>query len=91
MSDTGANACFSPGPLKGLTISQYNNYKQAWNKFNDVYNYNSQVSTIIGADPVARVSYYRFATMAEMQQYRQGQSLHSITYPTSNWDSIGTG
>lgn len=86
-----SGACFSLGPLRGLSFGDYKTKKAAWNVFKDVYNYNAQVSTIIGTNPSASISYYRFADSLEIHQYRQGQSLHSLAYPTSNWDSIGTG
>ena len=79
------------GPQIGLSSSQLLIYKTAWNTFNNVYTYNAQVSTIVGSNPSAYVSYYRFANAVEIEQYRQGQLLHSITFPTSNWDSIGSG
>ena len=92
MSSSGSGLpCFSLGPIVGLTHSQYQNYRMSWFKFNSVLSYNAQVSTIIGNDPSADISYYRFANNIEIQQYRQGQSLHSIVYPNSNWDSIGSG
>jgi hypothetical protein len=86
-----SGGCFKLGPITGLTQSQYQKYKIAWSKFSDVWSYNSQVSTIIGSNPSAVISYYRFTDNNEIQQYRQGQFLHSIVYPTSNWNSIGSG
>ena len=86
-----SGGCFSLGPLRGLSFADYQTKRMAWNVFEDVYKYNAQVSTIIGTNPTASISYYRFVDNAEIQQYRQGQSLHSLAYPTSNWDSIGTG
>jgi hypothetical protein len=94
-SSSGNNSlnlpCFSLGPILGLSHAQYQNYRTAWFKFNDVLSYNARVSTIIGSNPRADVSYYRFANNMETQQYRQGQALHSIVYPASNWNSIGSG
>ena len=86
-----SGGCFSLGPLRGLSFADYQTKRAAWNTFENVYNYNVSVSTIIGTNPTASISYYRFADSAEIQQYRQGQSLHSLAYPRSNWNSIGTG
>jgi hypothetical protein len=86
-----SGGCFSLGPVTGLSQTQYQTSRTAWAKFNDVWGYNAQVSTIIGCNATANVSYYRFVDNKELQQYRQGQLLHSIAYPTSNWNSIGSG
>lgn len=85
------SGCFSLGPMKSLSFAQYKQYQAAWQVFNDVWDYNIQVSTIVGTNPNTKLSYYRFTDSVELQQYRQGQMLHSIAYPTSNWNSIGTG
>lgn len=83
--------CFSLGPMRGLSFSQYKQYQAAWQIFNQVYTYNANVSTIMGINPTAQLSYWRFVDTREIQQYRQGQNLHTIAYPSSNWTSIGTG
>lgn len=85
------SGCFSLGPMKSLSSAQYKQYQSAWQTFNNVWDYNIQVSTIIGSNPSANISYYRFTGNIELQHYRQGQILHSIAYPTSNWNSVGTG
>ena len=78
------------GPQIGLSSSQLLQYRTSWATFNNIYNYNASVSTIIAANPTAAISYYRFSSAVETEQYRQGQYLHSMTYPNSNWNSIGT-
>ena len=80
-----------PLPTRGLTIRQYEAYKTAWNTFETVYTYNAQVSTIMGSNPTASVSYWRFQSGDEKGRYIQGQFLHQQTYPKSNFDSIGSG
>ena len=86
-----SGGCFSLGPMTGLSFSQYKQYQLAWGVFNQVYAYNANVSTIMGSNPSARLSYWRFADSAEIAQYRQGQQLHTLAYPNSNWTSIGSG
>jgi hypothetical protein len=80
--------CFSL-PIKGLSIRQYDIYKKSWNTFDKIQSYNAQVSTLIGLNPTASVSYWRFANGDEKGQYIQGQYLHQQAYPGSNFNSIG--
>ena len=83
--------CFSLGPQTGLSFGQYITAKQGWYIFETVWGYNTNISTILAANPSAAVSYWRFENSAQLEQYRQGQQLHSIAYPASNWNSVGTG
>ena len=57
--------------------------------YDKIQTYNAQVSTIVGSNPTASVSYWRYASGDEKAQYIQGQYLHQQAYPGSNFNSIG--
>ena len=44
--DTGVFACFDVSGFRGMTPIQFRIYKDAWNTFNRVQSYNSNISTL---------------------------------------------
>jgi hypothetical protein len=60
-----------------LSQSQYMTYKEAWNIFNKVENFNSNVSTFKASHPKVLMNYYQFANNTEKNKYNDGLSLHT--------------
>jgi hypothetical protein len=72
-----------------LTINQSQKiiYQNAWNTYNRIQSFNSNVSTIHSSGNY-RLQYYTFISYAERESFRQGQYLHYQRYPNSNWSSV---
>jgi hypothetical protein len=68
--------CFGEiSSFKGITYSQLNNYRYAWNTFNRIEKINSNVSTLHGNSNFS-LSYYTFIDQTEKNMYDTGLSLH---------------
>ena len=76
--DTGVFACFDVSGFRGMTPIQFRIYKDAWNTFNRVQSYNSNISTQRGNGNTS-LSYYQFFNNQERTLWRQGQTLF-VTY-----------
>ena len=84
---TGVFACFDVSGFRGMTPIQFRIYKDAWNTFNRVQEYNSNISTLrAGGNKI--LNYYQYVDQKERNQFRQGQSLHAQVYPLSNWNAV---
>ena len=66
--------------MSGLTFSQNLTYRTAWNTFNRVQTFDSNVSTQIKSG-VSGLQYYNFSNYIEKAQFTQGQYLHLQAYP----------
>lgn len=62
-------------------------YQQAWNTYNTVQLFNSNISTLRGAGDKTW-TYYTFTSYDESSAFTVGQYLHSQRYPNSNWATI---
>lgn len=85
--DSGVYSCFDLSGIKGLTPIQFRIYKDAWNTFNTVQAYNSNISTL-RAGGNKKLNYYQYYDQNERNQYRTGQMLHTQVFPLSNWSSV---
>ena len=85
--NTAGFACFDLSGLRGLTPVQFRLYKDAWNTYNRVQSYNSNISTLRSGG-AKFLNYYQFVDMVEKNQYTRGQQLHVQVYPLSNWASV---
>jgi hypothetical protein len=80
------NTCDLSG-FKFLTFSQKQEYQQAFQIFNKVQNYNSNVSTLRSAGQL-NIPYYQFITNEEKTKFIQGRFLHVQSYPNSTWPLV---
>jgi hypothetical protein len=73
----------------GLNFSQLLEYKDAWNTFNRIQNYNSNASTLINAG-ASDQHYYNFSNYTEKNMFNRGQLLHIKAYPyySTLWYSV---
>jgi hypothetical protein len=79
-----ANYCLDLSGFLYLSQSQKLQYQQAWNVFNKVQLYNIHISTLRN-DGDTTLTYYQFPTNQEMTYFIKGQSLHTFSYPSTNW------
>ena len=77
--DTGVYSCFDVSGFRYMTPTQFRIYKDAWNVFNRVQSYNSNISTLRDSGNKI-LNYYQFYDQNERTQYRQGQQLHSQVF-----------
>jgi hypothetical protein len=80
------NYCDLSG-FKFLTFSQKTEYQRAWQIFDNVQNYNSNVSTLRSAGEQT-LTYFQFISGEEKTKFLQGRLLHIQSYPNSNWDFV---
>ncbi len=73
--------------FKFLTFSQKDEYKRAWQIFNNVQTFNSNVSTLRFNGDLT-LTYYQFISGEEKTKFLQGRFLHIQSYPNSNWDFV---
>jgi hypothetical protein len=61
---------------------------RAWNEFEAVEAADSATrSTAIGGGATASVTWYAFAGEGERRLYRDGQQMHALAIPGTNWQS----
>jgi hypothetical protein len=65
----------------GLTNLQYIQYTNAWNTFNRIQRYDSNVSTAVH-NGATGLQYYNFSNYIEKNAFIQGQQLHIKLYPS---------
>lgn len=73
--------------FKFLTFAQKNEYSQAFQLFNTIQNYNSNVSTL-RAGGQSNLTYYQFIFNEQKTKFLQGRMLHIQAFPNSNWDFV---
>jgi hypothetical protein len=84
---TGVFPCFDLSGFKSMSPIQFRIYKDAWNTFSRVQEYNSNISTLrSGGNTI--LNYYQYVNQYERTQFRQGQMLHTQVYPLSNWIAV---
>lgn len=75
------------GTYTALSFGQAVKYDNAWRKYVEVQNYNSNVSTIWG-NGNKNVKPYPFSGAQERNLFNQGQALFQQAYPGSNTNLI---
>ena len=88
MSDSCSFPIFTTFGFLTLNQSQKLIYKDAWNTFNRIQSFNSNVSSLRSLSNTSNLTYYTFVSYAEKNSFRQGQFLHQQIYPNSNWNSV---
>jgi hypothetical protein len=83
---SSVNTCDLSG-FKFLTFAQKTEYQRAWQIFNNVQAFNSNVSTLRAAGQ-KNLTYYQFISNIEKTKCLQGQYLHVQSYPASNWQFV---
>ena len=73
--------------FKFLTFAQKQEYQRAWQIFNNVQTFNSNVSTL-RFQGNSNLTYFQFISSEEKTQFLQGRFLHIQSYPNSNWDFV---
>jgi hypothetical protein len=73
--------------FKFLSQSQKLEYQQSWRIFNAVQLSNIKTSTL-RAEGNQFLTYYQFKTNEENTFFTRGQSLHTFSYPITNWASV---
>lgn len=84
--------------FKFLTFSQKLEYQRAWQIFDNVQAFNSNVSTLrftgnalnsnmstIFIQGNSNLTYYQFISGEQKTKFLQGRFLHIQSYPNSNW------
>ena len=86
-----ANNCyFGTFNLNGILCvnqSQKIIYNRAWDNYNRIQTYNSNVSTLL-FNGAKQIPYYTYVSYAERDSFRVGQFLHTQVYPNSNWNTV---
>jgi hypothetical protein len=80
------NYCDLSG-FKFLTFSQKSEYTRAFQLFDTIQNYNSNVSTLRFQGQTT-LTYYQFISNVEKTKFLQGRFLHIQSFPNSNWDFV---
>ena len=62
-------------------------YKTDWNNFERIQAFDSNISTQ-RSNGSTNLSYYHFVDYAERNSFKNGQSLHVLYIPNSNWDVV---
>jgi hypothetical protein len=86
--------------FKFLTFAQKQEYQRAWQIFNNVQAFNSNISTLRFTGNIStmqmstfqqgnsNLTYYQFISGEEKTKFLQGRFLHIQSYPNSNWDFV---
>lgn len=85
---SATNVCFDLSGFKYMGSVQRQQYLNAWDTFNRVQTYNSNVSTLRATGSYPTLMYYQFTGGLEKSIYTTGQFLHQQRYPQSNWNSV---
>jgi len=70
-----------------LPQNVYVKYKTDWNTFERIQAFDSNVSTV-RATSTTNLSYYSFVNYVERASFKNGQYLHVLYLPNSNWDLV---
>jgi len=80
------NYCDLSG-FKFLSFAQKQEYSYAFQLFNNIQTYNSNVSTL-RAGGASNLSYFQFVSNVDKTKFLQGRFLHIQSFPNSNWDFV---
>jgi hypothetical protein len=70
-----------------LPQNVYVKYKTDWNTFERIQAFDSNVSTV-RATSTTNLSYYTFVDYVEKNSFKNGQYLHVLYLPNSNWNVV---
>jgi len=73
--------------FKFLTFAQKQEYSQAFQLFNQVQAFNSNVSTL-RSQGNSNLTYYQFLYNEDKTKFLQGRLIHIQAFPSSNWDFV---
>ena len=73
--------------FKFLSFAQKLEYQRAFQLFDTIQNFNSNVSTLRSGGNLT-LTYYQFISNVEKTKFLQGRFLHIQSYPNSNWDFV---
>jgi hypothetical protein len=73
--------------FKFLSFAQKQEYQRAFQIFDTVQNFNSNVSTLRSGGNLT-LTYYQFISNVDKTKFLQGRFLHIQSYPNSNWDFV---
>ncbi len=73
--------------FKFLNFAQKIEYQRAFQLFDTIQNFNSNVSTLRSGGNLS-LTYYQFISGEEKTKFLQGRFLHIQSYPNSNWDFV---
>lgn len=78
---------FDAGRLSPLTPDRLAAYRAAYAKYDQIrcYNLGIRAQRLAGSTDI---SYWRFETYVERQQYILGQQLHVRLYPAVDWTDV---
>jgi len=62
-------------------------YRTDWNNFERIQAFNSNISTQIGQGKPSK-PYYTYVDYIEKNSFKNGQYLHILYIPNSNWDVV---
>lgn len=80
------NYCDLSG-FKFLNFAQKTEYQRAFQLFDTIQNFNSNVSTL-RFQGNSNLTYYQFISGEEKTKFLQGRFLHIQSYPNSNWEFV---
>ena len=65
-------------------------YQNDWNTFDRIQTFNSNVSTLraTGITGTTNISYYTYVNYVEKTSFQNGQMLHTLYLPNSNWNTV---
>jgi len=73
--------------FKFLNFAQKTEYQRAFQLFDTIQNFNSNVSTL-RFEGNLNLTYYQFISGEEKTKFLQGRFLHIQAYPNSNWPFV---
>lgn len=73
--------------FKFLNFAQKQEYQRAWQIFDNVQAFNSNVSTL-RFQGNSNLTYFQFISGEEKTKFLQGRFLHIQAYPNSNWPFV---
>jgi hypothetical protein len=73
--------------FKFLSFAQKTEYQRAFQLFDTIQNFNSNVSTLRFQGDL-NLTYYQFISGEEKTKFLQGRFIHIQAYPNSNWPFV---
>jgi hypothetical protein len=73
--------------FKFLNFAQKTEYQRAFQLFDTIQNFNSNVSTLRFQGNL-NLTYFQFISGEEKTKFLQGRFLHIQAYPNSNWPFV---
>jgi hypothetical protein len=73
--------------FKFLSFAQKTEYQRAFQLFDTIQNYNSNISTL-RFEGNSNLTYYQFLSGEEKTKFLQGRFIHIQAFPNSNWPFV---